>query len=141
MTRKNLMHYLLTDQKEQELIKVRNVQRGARRFLARRRHESDAWFNKHLTSTTEMTLSDFHKSIFAFRLGLADFLPDPLEENQQKELMAFIDAPPAGSTISKIMFRKLLAKARQWRLKTMNAVTEANRAEAKEIEDTIVNGY
>jgi len=131
ITRKNLMAYLLTEEKEQELIKIRNVQIGAKRFLARRRRESDAWFEQQSTSNTEeMTLIDFRKSMLAFRLGLTDFLPTPLEESQQEELMTFIDASSAGSVISKSKFKLFLAKVRQWRLKTMSDITWARVSDA-----------
>ena len=122
ITRKNLMAYLLTEEKEQELIKIRNVQIGAKRFLARRRRESDAWFEQHSTSnatTQEMTQSEFRKSIVAFRLGPKDLLPDPLPIERQEELMTFVNASSAGTIINKSMYRILLAKAREWRLNIM----------------------
>ena len=41
LTRKNLMHYLLTDQKEKELMKIRRVQRGARNYLKYRKKKAN----------------------------------------------------------------------------------------------------
>jgi CBS domain-containing protein len=60
LTRKNLMHYLLTDQKNVELMKIREVQRGARNYLKSRKIKSDKLFDQfsieqqHYLSNDEM---------------------------------------------------------------------------------------
>ena len=121
ITRKNLMHYLLTDQKEQELIKVRNVQRGARRFLARRRAQSDTYFKKYTDSTT-MGMDAYKLAISKFKLT-NDVLPDPMENDQLEDCLTFIDAEPLfnlTNSITLLEFRICLAKARQWRLAQLN---------------------
>ena len=45
ITRKNLMHYLLTDQDKVELMHIRRVQRGVREYLEHRRQKSDKIFD------------------------------------------------------------------------------------------------
>ena len=140
ITRKNLMHYLLTDQKEQELIKVRNVQRAARRFLARRRAQTDTYFYKYLSpATTEMTIDEFHASMRTFRL-YQDFLPNPTLDEDFDEMMLFVcGGANIKTTVSKIEFRNYMAKARQWRLKAMEAIKKVNFESQKEEQQVYNN--
>jgi hypothetical protein len=64
LTRKNLMHYLLTDQKETELMKIRRVQRGARKYLKYRKLKANKLFQQFATSDQEhMTFEEMEKAM------------------------------------------------------------------------------
>ena len=160
ITRKNLMHYLLTDQKEQELIKVKRVQRGAKLFLARRHVLSDAYFDTFASSPSEkgavavavgkksggtttqamdMTLDDFTRAIAQFKIKHeVVFFPEVLTGAQLVDCMAFIGTP-SGPVVSKVEFRVFLAKTRQWRMRAIVAMQEGiaegkkNREEEEQV--------
>lgn len=142
LTRKNLMHYLLTDQKNKELIKIKRVQVCARLFLARRRLMADKYFesvvNKRNKRTKNQTLHlvDFNDAISKFQvMGEDRLLPEILEGAQLKECLEFIGIPKSDH-VTKAEFRVHLSKARQWRFQTM-AKLKKERREQREEENHI----
>jgi len=116
ITRKNLMHYLLTEADEQEAIKIKRVQRRVKLFLARRHTFSDNYYMRHATDKENMTVPEFTAAVSKFKLVQEPFdaFDDVLEGERLNECLAFIGRP-SYDTVSKAEFRIFLAKLRQWR--------------------------
>lgn len=88
LTRKNLMHYLLTDQKETELMKIRRVQRGAKKYLEYRREKSDKLFVLYAKEEKNTINDDEMKNAISHhmhsRMGLK--FDDPADDNYESIL-------------------------------------------------------
>jgi chloride channel 3/4/5 len=117
LTRKNLMHYLLTDNKETEIMKIKRVQRGARNYLKYRREKSDKLFDMfcnekdHYINDEEMEKAISHH--LETSLGLKYNNDD---DHQFAHVMEWVHTHKKNlkySEVSRKEFDNILAEARE----------------------------
>jgi chloride channel 7 len=144
LTRKNLMGYLLTDQRQKELIMIKRVQRATRKFIAIRRIFVDKMFAEFTESSTaeRMTIEQLKTCVRVLRVRARTSSPEDeaIMQADVDGVMREVFANPDDSGVSRAQFGKLLSKATYWkspenRKRESVRAREAARAAMQMIED------
>merc|ERR1711871_929273 len=144
ITRKNLMAYLLTDQRQKELIMIKRVQRATRKFIKIRRAFIDNIFGEFANSENSelMTLDELKMCVRTVRIRARTSSLDD-EETLQTEIdrvVREIFGEAAERGISKSQLGACLSKAIHWqspenRRRKSEVAREATIAARQMVED------
>lgn len=144
LTRKNLMGYLLTDQRQKELIMIRRVQRAARKFIVNRRAFIDKLFVEFTESDRagRMTTDQLKMCLRVVRVRAGTSSPEDngILQAEVDGVVREVFENPGESGISRAQFDELLSKATHWispekRKRESVAVKEAAKEAMQMIED------